>query len=112
MALPILVYSVEQILHADHVPAIPLEMLTPDYVLGRAIWPYLTAASYAVAGVMLLIGRKRRAAAIWLGATVLIVVLFVYVPIARVQRASIEGFNYFADTLMFCGTILLVSSSE
>jgi uncharacterized membrane protein len=111
VAVPILFYSLEQFLHGDHLPAIPLKPLTPDYVPGHAIWPYLTGASFAVAGVLLLIGKKPRGAAIWLGATVLIVVLAVYVPIAVVERASIKGFNFLADTLMFCGTILLVARS-
>jgi hypothetical protein len=44
--------------------------------------------------------------------TVLFVVLFVYVPIGVVERASLDkGLNYLADTLMFCGTILLLAGA-
>ena len=110
VAIPVLFYSLQQFLHADHVPAVPLEPLTPHYVFGHAIWTYLAAVVYAVAGVFLLIGKKTRAAATWLGLTVFFIELVVYVPIGVVNRASLDnGFNYVGDTLMFCGAILLLA---
>ena len=111
IAIPVLFYSFEQFLHADHVAGIPLEMVTPTWVYGHAIWAYLAAVVYAVAGILLLIGKKTRAAATWVGATVLFVVLVEYVPIAVVERASLDAFNYMADTLMFCGTVLLLAGA-
>ncbi len=111
IAIAVLFYSFEQFLHGDHVPAVPLQKMMPDYVYGHAIWTYVAAAVYAVAGVLLLVGKKTRAAAIWLGATVLFVELVVYVPIAVVERASLEGFNYMADTLMYCGAVLLLAGA-
>ena len=109
VAIPVLYYSFEQFMHADHVPGIPLVMVTPQWVHGHAIWTYLAAVVYAVAGPLLLIGKRTRAAATWLALTVLFMVLVVYVPIAVVERASIEGFNYLADTLMYCGAVLLLA---
>lgn len=111
IAAAVLFYSFEQFLHADHVPGVPLEMVTPHYVPVHAIWTYLAAVCYAVAAIPLLIGRKTRAAAAWVGLTVLTVELIVYVPIAIAERASIEGFNYMADTLMFCGAVLLLAGA-
>jgi uncharacterized membrane protein YphA (DoxX/SURF4 family) len=111
VAIPVLFFSFEQFLHGDHVPGIPLKMVTPGYVFGHAIWTYLAAAVYAVAGILLLIGKKTRLAAIGLGVTVLFVELVVYVPIAVVERASLEGLNYMADTLMFCGAVLMLAGA-
>jgi len=38
--------------------------------------------------------------------------LAVYVPIGVVERGSLDnGFNYMADTLMFCGALLLLAGS-
>jgi uncharacterized membrane protein YphA (DoxX/SURF4 family) len=112
VAIPILFYSFEQFLHADHVPGVPLEPLTPQYVPVHAIWSYFAAVVYAVAGIFLLIGKKTRVAAAWAGLAVLVVELFVYVPIAVVERASLDnGFNYLGDTLMFGGTVLLLASA-
>jgi uncharacterized membrane protein YphA (DoxX/SURF4 family) len=90
---------------------IHLEPLTPPYVVGHAVWRYLAAVVYAVAGVLLLLGRYRRTATIGLGLTVLVVVLVVYVPIALVECASLDSFNFVADTLMFGGAVLLLAGS-
>ena len=112
VAIPVLLYSIEQFLHGDHVPGVPLEPLTPGYVYGHAIWTYLAAVVYAVAGSLLLVGKKTRRAATWVGLTVLFVELVVYVPIAVVERASLDnGLNYLGDTLMFCGAVLLVAGA-
>jgi hypothetical protein len=47
-----------------------------------------------------------------IGATLFCIVLVVYVPIAIVDRASLDnGLNYFFDTLMFCGTVLLLAGA-
>lgn len=112
VAIPVLFYSFEQFLHANHVPGVPLEAVVPHYVFGRAVWTYLAAAVYLVAGVLLVAGKKTRVAATWIGITVLFVELVVYVPIGIVQRASLDnGFNYLADTLMFCGTVFLLAGA-
>ncbi|MFZ0617862.1 MAG: hypothetical protein WAM01_04155 [Candidatus Acidiferrales bacterium] len=112
VAIPVVFYSFEQFMHGDHVPAVPLEAVTPHYVFGHAIWTYLAAVVYAAAGIPLLFGKKTRAAATWVGLSVLFVELVVYVPIAIVQRASLDnGLNYLGDTLMFCGAVLLLAGA-
>jgi uncharacterized membrane protein YphA (DoxX/SURF4 family) len=112
VAIPAVFYSFEQFMHGDHVPGVPLEPLTPTYILGHAIWTYLAAVGYAITGIPLLLGKKTRAAATWLGLTVLFVELVVYVPIAVVERASLgKGFNFLGDTLMYCGAVLLLAGA-
>jgi uncharacterized membrane protein YphA (DoxX/SURF4 family) len=112
IAIPVLFYSLEQFLHGNYVPGIPLNRVTPEWVYGHAIWTYLAAVVYAVAGTLLLVGKKTRVAATWLGLTVLFVELVVYVPIGVVERASLNnGLNYLADTLMFCGAVLLLAGA-
>jgi len=111
IAIPVLFYSFEQFMHGNHVPGVPLEPVTPAYVFGHTIWTYLAAAVYAAAGVLLLVGKKIRAAATWLGLTVLFIVLVVYVPKAIVDRASLEGLNFLGDTLMYCGAVLLLAGA-
>jgi uncharacterized membrane protein YphA (DoxX/SURF4 family) len=112
IAIPVLFYSLEQFLHADHVPGIPLEALIPQYIFGHSLWTYLTAIVYAIAGTTLLMGIRKRASATVLGFTVFFVELVVYLPIAVVERASLDnGLNYFGDTLMYCGTLLLLAAA-
>jgi uncharacterized membrane protein YphA (DoxX/SURF4 family) len=112
VGIPIMFYGFEQFLHGSYVPAVPLDRVTPAYVYGHAIWTYVAAVVYAVAGALLLIGKKTRAAATWVGLTVLFVELVVYLPIAVVDRASLDnGLNYFGDTLMYCGAVLLLAGA-
>lgn len=111
LAVTALYYSFEQFLHADHVPGIPLPMVTPTFIFGHSIWTYVTATVSAISGVLLLIGKKTRAAATWLGLTLLLGILVVYIPIAVMKHTDLEGLNYFFDTLMFCGTVLLVAGA-
>ncbi len=112
VAIPVLFFSFEQFMRGKHVPGVPLEPLTPDYIYGHAIWTYLAAVVYAVGGILLLVGKKTRAAATWVGLSVLLVELVVYVPIGVVERASLgKGLNYVGDTLMFCGAVLLLAGA-
>lgn len=112
VAVPVLFFSFEQFMHGDHVPGVPLERLTPVWLYGHAIWTYVAAVVYAVAGILLLVGKKTRPAATWVGLIVLVVELAVYVPIGVVERASLDqGLNYVGDTLMFCGTVLLLAGA-
>jgi uncharacterized membrane protein YphA (DoxX/SURF4 family) len=112
IAIPVLFFSFEQFMHASHVAIIPLEPMTPEYIHGHAIWTYLAATVYAVAGILLLVGTKTRAAAAWLGLTALFVELVVYAPIGVVERASLDkGLNLWADALMFCGAVLLLAGA-
>jgi uncharacterized membrane protein YphA (DoxX/SURF4 family) len=112
VAIPVLFFSFEQFLHGNYVAGIPLNRLTPAWIVGHALWTYLAAVVYAVVGILLLAGKKIRAAATLLGATVLFVELVVYVPIGVVDRASLGmGLNYMADTLLFCGAVLLLAGA-
>lgn len=111
VGIAVLFYSFEQFLHGDHVPGVPLEPLTWSYVIGHAVWTYVAAAVYAVCGIPLLLGKNARTAAACIGATVVVIVLGVYVPFAVVQRGSIEGLNYLFDTMMFGGAVLLVAAA-
>lgn len=111
IAIPVLYYAVEQLLHADHVPGIPLEMVTPAWLFGQSVWTYITAIAYVIAGIPLLVGKKTRAAATWIGVSVLLVIVVVYVAIAVTDHDKLEGLNYLFDTLMYCGTVLLLAAA-
>jgi len=111
IAVTILFYSFEQFLHADHVPGLPLEMVTSTRIPAHAFWTYLTAAVFAVTGILLLVGKMTRLAAAVTGLSIFVVELVVYLPIAWWERASLEGINYLYDTLMFCGAVLMLAAA-
>jgi uncharacterized membrane protein YphA (DoxX/SURF4 family) len=111
IAIHVLFYSFEQFMHGNHVPGIPLKLATPQWVYGHGIWMDVAAAVYAVAGILLLVGKKTRTAATAVGLTVLFVELVVYLPIGVVEHTNFTGFNYAADTLMYCDAILLLAGA-
>src|SRR5579862_2019042 len=110
-------YGVENFLHPINVPAVPLEMVMPTWIPARPLIGYLTAVFLVIAGVGILSMKKARMAATYLGTWIVLLVLFVYGPIliSALSNPStgvkVEGINYFADTLLFAGTVLALASA-
>jgi len=117
MALAAVFFGVEHFLHPEYVPVVPLGKPMPAWFPGHILVAYLTGAVLIAAGVSLVLGIKARAAATSLGIMVLILVLIVYLPIAIAIPSSagtgekIEGLNYFFDTLLFAGMVLVLANA-
>jgi len=116
IAIAAIFYGVEHFLHPLNVPGVPLEKLTPAWIPGRLLMDYLTGAILLVAGTSILLAKKTRMAATYLGTWIVLLVVLVYGPILIVQMsdpstaAQVEGINYFADTLLFAGAILALAN--
>lgn len=103
-------FGIEQILHPALVPVVPLARNTPAWVPLHLFWSYFAGAVMFIAGVAVLVGKNARAAATYMGAVIVLVLLAVYLPINVAFAADIsQGLNYFADTLMFAGAVLLLA---
>jgi len=117
IAIACLFYGVEHFLHPLGRPGVPLEKLMPVWIPGRLLIGYLTGAILVVAGVLILLARRTRMAATYLGTWIVLLVLFIYGPILIASLCDpstgikIEGINYFADTLLFGGAILALASA-
>jgi uncharacterized membrane protein YphA (DoxX/SURF4 family) len=117
IAIAAIFFGVEHFLHPAGCPGVPLEKLTPAWIPGRLLIGYLTGVILLVAGASILLGKKTRMAATYLGTWIVLLVLFIYVPILIVQMfdpstaVKVEGINYFADTLLFAGAILALASA-
>jgi uncharacterized membrane protein len=111
------IYGVLNFLHPLSVPGVPLEMVMPAWIPGRSFIGYVTGVILVVTGASILLGKKGRMAATYLGTWIVLLVLMVYGPILIVSLmnpstgAKIEGINYFADTLLFCGASLALASA-
>ena len=118
LAITAIFYGVEHFLHPLHCPGVPLEKIMPAWIPGRVVIGYLTGAILLLAGTSMLLARKTRLAATYLGAWVVLLVVFVYGPILIAQMfdpstaTKVEGINYFADTLLFAGAILALASAS
>jgi len=112
MAITALFFGVEHFLHPDFAPAVPLAKLTPTWIPLHLVWSYLAGAVLLAAGACLLVNKKARAAATYLGMTILLIILVIYLPIEISIPSDIgNGLNYIADTMMFCGAVLLLAGA-
>src|SRR6266496_4550680 len=110
VGIPSLFYSVEHLLHPEYVPGIPLQKLTPDWIPGRIFLSYFVGVILILAGVCLLVNKKTRIAATSLGLTILLAVLWIYLPMLFAAPKDVVALNYFFDTLLFSGAILLLAN--
>jgi hypothetical protein len=117
VALAAIFFGVENFLHPANVPGVPLEKLMPAWIPAHLFIGCLTGAILVIAGVCILLAKKTRLAATYLGTWIVLLVLFIYGPILIAALADpstgvkIEGINYFFDTLLFAGVILALASA-
>ena len=111
IGLPSLFYGVEHLLHPEYVPGVPLQKLTPNWIPGRIFLSYFVGVILILAGVCLLVNKKTRMAATSLGLTILLTVLWIYLPMLLAAPTDVVALNFFFDTLLFCGAILLLANA-
>jgi uncharacterized membrane protein len=117
IAIAAIFFGVEHFLHPEGCPGVPLKKLTPAWIPGRLLIGYLTGAILLLAGASILLAKKTRVAATYLGTWIVLLVLFIYGPILITSMADpstavkVEGINYFFDTLLFAGAILALASA-
>lgn len=111
VAVPAIFYGVEHFLHPEYVPGIPLQKLTPEWIPGRIPLSYFVGVILILAGVCLLLNRKARTAATALGLTILLTVLWIYLPMLIAAPKDVVALNFFFDTLLFSGAILLLANA-
>jgi hypothetical protein len=111
--VPITFLGVEQLLHPELAPGVPLQKLTPLWIPGHALWGYPTGAVFVVAGLCLISNKKARLAATWLGVVILLLVLVFYLPILIANLSDIgNGLNYLVDTLLLSGSVLALAQAQ
>ena len=117
IAMAAIFYGIEHFLHPVNAPGVPLEKVMPAWIPARLLVGYLTGAILLVAGISILLARKTRMAATYLGTWIVLLVLCVYGPILIASMldpstgVKVEGINYFFDTLLFAGVILALASA-
>ncbi len=108
-------YGVEHFLHRLNVPGVPLEKFMPVWIPGRVVISYLTGLILLVGGAGILLAKKTRTAATYLGAWITLLVFTVYLAILIASlldpstNVKVEGINYFFDTMLYAGTILALA---
>lgn len=114
IGVTLLLYGVQHVLHPECVIGVPLEKLTPAWVPWPHVWAALTGAILFVAGIALLINKRSRLAASLTGLVMVVITVFLYTPIWLMDRGTaqvVEGLNYFFDTLLYGGAVLLLAGA-
>jgi uncharacterized membrane protein len=113
IGVSIIFLGVEQVLHPELAPGVPLEKSTPLWIPGHTLWGYPTGVIYVVAGLCLITNKKAGLAATWLGVVILLLVAVIYFPIVVVNPSDIgNGLNYLVDTLMLSGSVLALAQAQ
>jgi uncharacterized membrane protein len=112
LGIAFIFFAVRYFLHPDFLPGIALRGLTPNFIPGHLLWGYPTSVVYVVGGVCLLINKKARLAATWIGLFVLFAVIVFHVPLMLQYPSDIaKGLNLPVDTLMVSGVMLCLAGS-
>jgi hypothetical protein len=118
VAIATILFGIEHFLYATGLPGVPLQKQMPTWVPGRVLIDYLTGAALLVTGGSTLLARKTRIVATCVGGWILLLILVIYGPVLVLALSEpgtsvkLEGINYFADTLLFAGTILALASAS
>jgi hypothetical protein len=110
-------YGIEHFLHATALPGVPLQKEMPAWIPGRVLIDYVTGTALLVGGGSFLLNWKTRTVATCVGGWILLLVLAIYGPVLIDALVSVKmpvqmvGINYFADTLLFAGAILVLASA-
>ena len=117
IAIALIFFGIEHFLHPQGLPGVPLEKQMPAWIPGRVLIDCVTGAALLLAAGSILVNRKTRAVAAWVGGWILLLVLVIYGPVLITALSDprtavqVEGINYFADTLLFAGAILALASA-
>jgi uncharacterized membrane protein len=102
-------YGIEHFLFPRFVTGVPLEKPTPAWMPAPTAIAWVVGITLVVAGVGLFVRSTVRIAAAGAGIVLLLLVVCFYGPllVSEFHTDPVEGLNYFADTLLFAGTVLL-----
>jgi uncharacterized membrane protein YphA (DoxX/SURF4 family) len=112
VGIPAIVFGLDHFLHPTLAPGIPMEAMTPAWIPGRLFWAYLMGAVLIACGACIVVNKKVRLAATYLGIVVLLLGVFVYSLMIIANPSDIDGgLNNFVDILALSGTVLVLADA-
>jgi uncharacterized membrane protein len=116
IAISIAVFGVDHFLDPTFAPGLPQEgpviITMPAWIPGHVFWAYLTGAIFIGCALGLLSRRYARFAATLLGITVLVLILFVYLPLTIAKASDIvTGLNYLAIHFALAGAAFFLAEA-
>jgi uncharacterized membrane protein YphA (DoxX/SURF4 family) len=109
----ILYFGVEQFLHPEFAPGVPLEMLMPAWFPAHVACAWFAGIVLVVSGLCMAANKYARWAATAVGFAYVLLVVFVYIPMEIVHPSvDVSGeLDYVANTLAVGGAALLVAAT-
>jgi uncharacterized membrane protein len=112
IAVTLIDFGIQHILHPEFAPGVPLFPLTPAWVPFAKLWGYLVGAVLFVGGSALLVGWRTRVWATCVGGVMILLTLFLYLPMFVTGTVDVTlGMNSVADTLLFGAAVMLLATS-
>jgi uncharacterized membrane protein len=110
VAATLIFYGIQHLLFPLFAPGVPLEKLTPAWVMFPVPLAYIVGLIQVLTGIGLFVRPTIPIAAATAGITLLLLTVSLYVPILVLEintDLAVEGLNYVFDTLLFAATALL-----
>lgn len=116
IAISIAVFGIDQYLNPTFAAGIPQEgpvfVTMPEWIPGHVFWACLSGTIFVICAIGLTTRKYARSAAVFLGGTVLVLALFIYLPITIAKAGDVaNGLNYLAIHLALAGAALLLARS-
>jgi uncharacterized membrane protein len=117
MAIPIGVFGIDHFLNPNFAPGIPqddpaLTIPMPSWLPAHVLWVYLTGAIFVLSAIALITRRYARPAAVLTGATILVIIALVYIPLTIARAADVNnGLNYLSIHFALAGSVLMLAGA-
>ncbi len=112
MGMVLIFFALEDFLHPELAPGVPLRQRTPTALPWHLLWGYLSGVAFVLVGVCLIINKKAGLAAAWIGTLVFFFTVIVYLPIMVQHNFDVgTGLNPQVDVLLFSGAALCLAGS-
>ncbi len=114
-AISVAIFGANHFLYPTFAPGIPHDRVLitmPSWIRGHVLWAYLVGAIFIVCAAGMATREWAHSAAEFLGLTVLILCVFVYLPLTITKAGDVaRGLNYLAIHLALAGSALLLAGS-
>jgi uncharacterized membrane protein len=107
-------YGIQHLIHPEHAAGVPSPVPTAAWVPLPLLISYATGALLVAFGVMMFVRRYASVAAALCGGLMAVLTIGLYVPdffLATDIPQRITAINFVFDTLLFAGTVLVVSKA-
>jgi len=107
-------YGIEHFIHPEYSPGVPDSQMTASWVPLPLVLAYLTGILLIAFGIAMFVRKYASSGGMLAGLLMLLLTLVLYVPqlfLAGSVSEEITAINFVADTLLFAGTMLLITKA-